>query len=324
MLTPCGPSFRRCLDKTIVTSPSLWRVARRRTPPSSRRRPSGVGLARRWAHLLGPWDTRARSGVPCVNVRGRGLAKTSAERCAGRRRRGALAAQPAAATTTTCGTPAGGTQSCSLCRKRLCCCPRHSGSRRARAPGTRDRSPLARRRTTSPPNISGACALWRVVRPTGGVRPRVAGNGRSPRRDKTPSAGGGRTRRVAVARSHPTASASPGPDRIIRTVVQSVRGDGRDGVRPVSVPVPGSRLTAINNQQKTRKCCAWAQQQCLLSGESTWDTWRGRPVEPPRCCAPLCCGMLVASRIHRSASFFRHFAVRHPSLRSAHPSLLSL
>ena len=53
MLTPCGPSFRRCLDKTIVTSPSLWRVARRRTPPSSRRRPSGVGLARRWEHLLG-------------------------------------------------------------------------------------------------------------------------------------------------------------------------------------------------------------------------------------------------------------------------------
>src|SRR5947208_8195693 len=46
-------------------------------------------------------------------------------------------------------------------------------------------------------------------------------------------------------------------------------------------------------------------------------------VEPHMCCAPLCFGMLAASRIHRSASFFRHFEVLHSSLRSAHPSLLS-
>src|SRR5215212_10181631 len=45
-------------------------------------------------------------------------------------------------------------------------------------------------------------------------------------------------------------------------------------------------------------------------------------VEPHMCRAPLGFGMLAASRIHRSASFFRHFEVPHPPLRSVHPSLL--
>jgi hypothetical protein len=52
---------------------------------------------------------------------------------------------------------------------------------------------------------------------------------------------------------------------------------------------------------------AGAQHKCLLSGYSTWYTVRGLHVDPHMCRVPGCCGMLATSRIHRSASFFRHF-----------------
>jgi hypothetical protein len=46
-------------------------------------------------------------------------------------------------------------------------------------------------------------------------------------------------------------------------------------------------------------------------------------VQPHMCRAPVCFGMLAASRIHGSVDAFRHFSMRCPPLRSAYPSLLS-
>src|SRR5437764_5249695 len=46
-------------------------------------------------------------------------------------------------------------------------------------------------------------------------------------------------------------------------------------------------------------------------------------VRPHMCLAPVCFGMFAASRIHRSASFFRGFHRLHPALGASYPSLLS-
>src|SRR5207248_11114975 len=45
-------------------------------------------------------------------------------------------------------------------------------------------------------------------------------------------------------------------------------------------------------------------------------------VRPHMCLAPVCFGMFAASRIHRSASFFRGFHRLHPALGASYPSLL--
>ena len=193
----------------------------------------------------------------------------------------------------------------------------------ARATGTRQRPQLAMRRTISQPHGYGSCSLWRVVCPKRCFRPRVSFHVLSPMRDRTLSEGGGSVRRVAVARAHTTASASHGPDRIIRNVVQYFSVDGRDDWRPVSVPLPGSRINAMTNQQQTRKCRAWAQRQGFLSGYSACYTLLGMRVEPHMYRAPGRFGMLATSRIHRSASFFRGLYAIHLPLEAAHPSLLS-
>jgi hypothetical protein len=63
-----------------------------------------------------------------------------------------------------------------------------------------------------------------------------------------------------------TAAASHWSDRIMRMGGQYLKVGGRDDIRPLSVPCPGSQIKAISNQQKTRKWCAWAQRKGLLSG----------------------------------------------------------
>src|SRR5882724_332038 len=187
----------------------------------------------------------------------------------------------------------------------------------------RKRSQLAISSTISKPKVYGSCSLWRVVCPSGCCCPRFALSVLSPIRYSTPSNGGGSVRSVVAAIAVISPWASHCPDRTIRRVVQYLSLEGRYVPSPFSVPLPGSRINATTNQQKTRKCCAWAQRKYLLNGKSTWYTLRGMHVRPHMCHAPVRFGMWAASRIHRSTSFFRSFSPCSPFKEASHPSLLS-
>ena len=227
---------------------------------------------------MGRCGPRSRSCVPWVNCRVRGRAKPSPSLCSVMKRRVALAAKPASATTTSVCVPAGGTKAVTISRHRRVWCPRRRGSLSPSATGRRHRSPLATRRTMPQPHGSGADARWRVVSPRGCCRPRGALTGRSPSRDRTPSAGGGRVRRVAIAIGVRPAGASHGADRTIRQVVPSGRVAGREGLRPLRVPCPGARINATTSQQQTRTGGAFAQRKGLLHGYSTGYPLRGMHV----------------------------------------------
>jgi hypothetical protein len=176
---------------------------------------------------VGRCGTRSRRGVPGVNCHVRGLAKTSPAWCSVMKCLGAWAAQPASATTICWRGQAGGTQAFNISRPRRCWCPRLLGAISPSAPGRRNRSALATRRTRPTPTVSGAASRWRVVSPSGCCCPRCALMVRSPSRYRTPAAGGGSVRRVAIAICMRPAWASHGADRTIRQVVHDGRVAGR-------------------------------------------------------------------------------------------------
>ena len=167
------------------------------------------------------------------------------------------------------GPRAGSTPSCSLCRPRRGWWPRRRGSRRSRATGTRKRAYRAIHTTLSKPNLSGSCSPCRVPWPTGCWRP-AAVCAYSHRADSAPRQGAvaataaSKRPRPCSQLGHPMAPLAPAGGWAKRVVARA----GRACV-PADGPLPGARIHAISSPQKTSKCWAGAQRQCLLSGEST-------------------------------------------------------
>jgi hypothetical protein len=85
------------------------------------------------------------------------------------------------------------------------------------AMGTRRCAQLARRRPISNPKGYGSCALWRVICPQGWGQPRWSCTVLAPMSYSTPSEGGSRALRGAVALSHPTTATAQWPDQSLVT-----------------------------------------------------------------------------------------------------------
>ena len=137
-----------------------------------------------------------------------------------------------------------------------------------------------------------------------------------------PSAGGGSVRSVVVAICVMTAAASHWLDRTIRRVVQY---GSFEAVRPQALDraLSPDRGSSDHEPAEHQKVLCLGTAKVPLARVQHLNILRGMHVRSHMCRAPVRVGMLAASSIHRSASFFQEFSRQKAHPPASHPSLLS-